>query len=160
MNSGFRRAPTGLGALVARCILLAWTCSNTLSASPPNAAIFLRANQVGYTATDTKVAVAFSTSPLPSTFAVITADTGLSVFEGKTVPLSGERWGKFDQQAELDFTMLTRPGRYLLRIGEARSLPIAIGEPALFGLSDQLLEFMRQQRCGYNPWLRREMPPA
>ncbi len=153
VNPGFRLAPAGIGWLVAPCVWLACTCSNALLASPPRTTVFLRANQVGYGAKDTKVAVAFSGSPLPGTFAVIAADTGLSVFEGNTVLLSGERWGKFDQQAELDFTRVSQPGRYVLRIGEARSLPFAIGELTLAGLPDQLLEFMRQQRCGYNPWL-------
>jgi peptidoglycan/xylan/chitin deacetylase (PgdA/CDA1 family) len=124
-----------------------------LVAAQPRAAVFLRANQVGYRAKDTKVAVAFSGSSLPGTFAVIAADTGRSVFEGKIVSLSGERWGKFDQQAELDFTGVTRSGRYVMRIGEAKSLPFAIGDLALAGLPAQLLDFMRQQRCGYNPWL-------
>jgi hypothetical protein len=125
-----------------------------LGASPLRAQVFIRANQVGYTPKDTKVAVAFSGAPLPATFAVIGAETGAPVFEGKTVPLAGQRWGPFDHQAELDFTALARPGRYELRLAEARSLPFAIGERALGDLPDQLLEFMREQRCGYNPWLR------
>jgi len=121
--------------------------------SPSHATVFLRANQKGYTLQGTKVAVAVSRSPLPAKFKVIAADTGASVFEGKADLLSGQRWGTFDQHAELDFTSVTRPGRYVLAIGEARSLPFAIGELESAGLSDQLLEFMRQQRCGYNPWL-------
>ncbi len=40
-----------------------------------------------------------------------------------------------------------------MKLGEARSLPFAVGERALADLPDQLLAFMRQQRCGYNPWL-------
>jgi len=123
-------------------------------ASPLRAEVFLRANQSGYKTQDPKIAVAFSAAPLPDTFAVIGADTDASVFEGNTTPLTGERWGKFDHQAELDFTRVTRPGRYVLRLGEARSLPFAIGGRVLADLPDQLLEFMRQQRCGYNPWLR------
>ncbi len=114
----------------------------------------MRANQVAYRSQDTKTAVAFSELPLPDRFAVIGEGTGASVFEGKILPLTGERWGRFDHQAELDFTVVTRPGRYVLRLGEARSLPFAIGGHALDDLPDQLLEFMRQQRCGYNPWLR------
>ena len=112
------------------------------------------ASQVGYGTNDTKVAVAFSDAPLPDGFAVIGAETSAPVFEGKTVPLTGERWGKFEHQAELDFTGLTRPGRYVIRLGEARSLPFSVGRRVLAELPDQLLEFMRQQRCGYNPWLR------
>ncbi|MGO9914027.1 MAG: cellulase N-terminal Ig-like domain-containing protein [Isosphaeraceae bacterium] len=153
MNPDSRLAPARLSKLVALCILLACTCSNALSASPPDAAVFLRANQVGYSAKDMKVAIAFSESPLPAKFAVVAADTGASVFEGETVSLPGERWGKFDQYGELDFTGVTRPGRYVLRMGEARSLPFAIGELVLAGLPDHFLDFMRQQRCGYNPWL-------
>ncbi len=41
----------------------------------------------------------------------------------------------------------------MVKLGEVRSLPFAIGERALAELPNQLLEFMRQQRCGYNPWL-------
>ena len=41
----------------------------------------------------------------------------------------------------------------MLQLGEAKSLPFVIGDEALAKLPDQLLEFMRQQRCGYNPWL-------
>src|SRR5262249_33247013 len=54
---------------------------------------------------------------------------------------------------ELDITPFERPGRYVVRLGEARSLPFAVGARPLAELPDQLLEFMRQQRCGYNPWL-------
>ena len=42
----------------------------------------------------------------------------------------------------------------MIRLGEARSLPFGVGGRVLAELPDQLLEFMRQQRCGYNPWLR------
>ena len=137
--------PANLSALVIGLFLLA---------SPLRADVFLRVNQVGYKTQDPKIAVAFSEVPLPDRFAVIGVDTDASVFEGRTLRLTGEHWGKFDHQAELDFTGVTRPGRYVLRLGAARSLPFAIGGHALDDLPDQSLEFMRQQRCGYNPWLR------
>jgi hypothetical protein len=124
-----------------------------LCACPLRAEVFIRASQVGYGPTDTKVAVAFSGSLLPETFAVIAADSGASVFAGRVLPLPGERWGAFNHQAELDFTAFNRPGRYLLQLGEAKSWPFVVGDLALANLPDQLLEFMRQQRCGYNPWL-------
>ncbi len=115
--------------------------------------IFLRASQVGYAPTDEKVAVAFSKAPLPESFTVVDAESGASIFTGKAGSLPGERWGAFEHHAELDFTPLARPGRYVLRLGDARSLPFTLGESVLAELPDQLLEFMRQQRCGYNPWL-------
>jgi endoglucanase len=115
--------------------------------------IYLRANQVGYATRDPKIAIAFAGPPLPDVFAVIDAESGASVFAGKTRPLSGERWAAFEHLGELDFTEFTRPGWYMLQLSDARSLPFVIGEGPLDKLPEQLLEFMRQQRCGYNPWL-------
>jgi hypothetical protein len=119
-----------------------------------HAETFIRGNQVGFGVRDTKTAVAFAESPLPDVFLVVAADSGSPVLRGNPRHLRGERWGAFDHQAELDFTELRQPGRYRLQVGEARSLPFVVGERALAALPDQLLEFMRQQRCGYNPWLR------
>jgi hypothetical protein len=141
----------------ARCLLgktlLALICGLHLVVLPVHADVFLRASQVGYMASETKIATAFAGSPLPDRFEVIAADSGEAAFTSTTRQLPGERWGAFDHHAELDFTGLTRPGRYVLQLGEARSLPFTIGGRALAALPDQLLDFMRQQRCGYNPWL-------
>ncbi len=71
----------------------------------------------------------------------------------KTRPLAGVTWGQFEHHAELDFSSFKTPGRYVLRLGEGQSLPFTISDAAYRELPDQLLEFMRQQRCGYNPWL-------
>src|SRR3989442_13906132 len=47
-----------------------------------------------------------------------------------------------------------RPGRYVLKVGESKSLPINFQTTEAYRhLPAQLLEFMRQQRCGFNPWL-------
>lgn len=114
---------------------------------------FLRANQLGYRPDDTKIAIAFSRSALPGEFLVVESDTQRTAFEGRTRPVSGVRWGQFEHHAELDFSRLTRPGRYVLRLGSAESLPFRIGGDVYRPLPDDLLEFMRQQRCGYNSWL-------
>jgi peptidoglycan/xylan/chitin deacetylase (PgdA/CDA1 family) len=115
--------------------------------------VFIRASQVGYEPKDPKLAMALSRSPLPAEFAVVDAETGAPVFTARVMPMPGERWGAFEHHAELDFSPVERPGRYIVKFGDARSLPLVIGERALADLPDQLLEFMRQQRCGYNPWL-------
>lgn len=131
-------------------LILGWLCL----ASGLRAEVFLRANQVGYREQDPKVAVTLSGVPQPESFSVIDVHTGTSVFDGETHPLTGQRWGRFDHLAEVDFTAVTRPGRYVLRLGQAWSLPFDIGRQSLDELPDQMLEFLRQQRCGYNPWLR------
>lgn len=115
--------------------------------------VLLRASQVGYATGDPKLGSAFSRSPVPNKFSVIDADSGATVFEGKPRALNGERWGAYDHHAELDFSSIRGPGKYRLQLGPTTSLPFVIGTEALSTLPDQLLEFMRQQRCGYNPWL-------
>ena len=115
--------------------------------------IFIRASQVGYGPEDTKIAIAFGKMSLLDSFAVTDAETHKYFFSSKTKPVIGVKWGQFENHIELDFSSLKRHGRYVIRVGESKSLPFIIGESAFAELPDQLLEFMRQQRCGYNPWL-------
>ena len=115
--------------------------------------IFIRASQIGYRPEDAKAAVAFATSALPDSFALLSAETGRVVFEGKSRPVLGVKWGQFENHVELDFSLFKTPGNYFLRLGSSQSLAFKIGNDAYARLPDQLLEFMREQRCGYNPWL-------
>jgi hypothetical protein len=62
--------------------------------------------------------------------------------------------------AELDFSALRQPGCFRLRLGGTVSLPITIGDAVFQPLPDVLLEFMRQQRCGFNPWLDAHCHPS
>jgi hypothetical protein len=114
--------------------------------------IFIRANQLGHSLRDPKIAIAFSKSALPETFSVTDTETKKVLFEGRARLMTGVRWGQFNNHAELDFSAVKQPGRYAIRIGQAASHPFLIGD-CYAELPDQLLEFMRQQRCGYNPWL-------
>ncbi len=113
---------------------------------------FIRVNQLGYRPADPKSAIALGHEPLPQKFVVIDAVTGRIVFEGLAKPVSG-RWGQFDYHADLDFSPLQRSGRYSVRLGDAHSSQFEIGATVYTELPDQLLEFMREQRCGYNPFV-------
>jgi hypothetical protein len=115
--------------------------------------IFVRANQLGYHPEDVKLAIAFSASTMPDTFELVTADTQAAKFHGKTRVISGSKWGAFSNHVELDFSNVKTPGRFVVRLGETTSLPFTIGRQVYADLPDDLLEFMREQRCGYNPWL-------
>jgi endoglucanase len=115
--------------------------------------VFIRASQIGYRPQDAKIAIAFSMSSLPDSFAVVVADSGNVVLQGRAKPVAGVKWGQFENHVELDFSSLKTPGRYVLRVGESKSLPFTISAAAYGELPDQLLEFMREQRCGSNPWL-------
>src|ERR1041384_7744615 len=114
--------------------------------------IFIRVNQLGYKTTDPKLALVFAQGSLPPKFAVIDAATHRSVFESVIRPTAG-RWGEFDHFAELNFSAFRKTGRYLIQMGDAKSLPFEINNSVYRNLPDELLEFMRQQRCGYNPFV-------
>jgi hypothetical protein len=134
--------------------LLAVLLSSTLHSFAANAdaSIFIRVNQLGYLPIDAKLAVAMGHEALPETFTVVDADSGQVAFTAKAKAIAGA-WGQFSHHAELDFSALARPGHYIVQLGPAQSLRFPIAASIYEDLPDQLLEFMRQQRCGYNPWL-------
>ena len=116
------------------------------------AAIHVRVNQAGYRPRDPKIAVALSRAPLPSRFSVADAATRRIVFRGDARAIAGG-WGELAYHAELDFSALQDSGRYLIRIGESTSPAVNVTPAAYRAIPARLLEFMRQQRCGTNPWL-------
>ncbi|MCO5051996.1 MAG: glycoside hydrolase family 9 protein [Verrucomicrobiae bacterium] len=114
--------------------------------------IYIRANQVGYFGGGAKSAIAFSRAPMPEDFTVVGASNQVW-FHGKTKPITNATWGQFSNHVELDFSKFYTPGQFVLKLGPAHSLPVRIsGEPDYESVA-HLLEFMRQQRCGFNPWL-------
>jgi len=123
-------------------------------AAASNTNLYIRVNQVGYRPGDTKIAMAFSTSPVGLSFSIHPAGPDArAAYEGKATVIEGATWGKWTQHAELDFSTFKKPGQYVLRVGDASSPVFAIDDKAYEPLPDQLLEFMREQQCGYNPWL-------
>ncbi len=114
---------------------------------------FIRINQLGYAPRDIKSAVAFGPEPIAASFEVVDAVNGKMVWQGETRPITNAVWGKISHHAECDFSALEKPGRYVLRAGPGRSAPFAVAEGVFAPLPDELLEFMREQRCGYNPFL-------
>ena len=116
--------------------------------------IFIRASQVGWHMNEPKLAIAFSKAPMPDAFTVVgESDERRVFFHGKTKLVTNANWGQFGHHADLDFSSLRTPGRYVLKIGNSKSLPFMVGNGSYGDLSVQLLDFMRQQRCGFNPWL-------
>jgi hypothetical protein len=112
-------------------------------------------NQVGYLEDDAKVAIAFSHERAQGEFSVVDHATRRKVFTGDIAPSPSEGWGRFPYYYELDFSAVKTPGRYFLRLettGDASSA-FNVGNDAYGAYQADLLVFMRQQRCGYNPFL-------
>jgi len=116
---------------------------------------FIRINQAGYQAADSKRAVVISKVPLSGFFIVEDRDTGKSPLPRMPIrPIPTSPWGgEFDHYYELDFSSLKTPGRYRLRLEESgnTSSDFTIGQYPAY--HEDLLFFMSQQRCGYNPFL-------
>ncbi len=114
----------------------------------------VRINQVGYRVDDPKVAIAFANQPLTGEFAVRDVTTGGVVHTGPIAAVAVPEWGPaFSHYHRLDFSPVRRAGRFVVEFGDPRvqSREFTIGPYP--GLHEDLLFFMRQQRCGYNPFL-------
>jgi len=123
-------------------------------ASASAAEVFIRASQVGYSTKEPKLAIAFSKEPLPAEFQLVaTNNESRVIFKSEAKPVTNAVWGQFAQHAELDFSSVRAPGTYVLKVGDAKSLPFQVEAGIHSGVPGDLLEFMRQQRCGFNPWL-------
>jgi len=119
--------------------------------------IHLRINQAGYLPGESKTCVLFSRAPVREKFRLLEAETGQSVLTLKAFPSEAPGWGSFDYYYRLDFSQVETPGRYYLegtRSG-TRSRIFPISGKAYGPYPELLLGFMRQQRCGYNPFLDR-----
>ncbi|MGB6122827.1 MAG: glycoside hydrolase family 9 protein, partial [Bacteroidota bacterium] len=115
---------------------------------------WIRVNQLGYLPHSKKIAVLVSTdtSLVPHSFELRDRLTGLSVWRSDSLLPSGP-YGPFHSTYRLDFSGFTDPGAYIVRLGEIQSPPFRVDYDVYDGTADFLLQYMRQQRCGYNPFL-------
>ena len=134
-------------------IILLYTMTTLLLSCQEKNNHWIRINQLGYRTNDLKIAVftALENYDIKS-FRVIETQSGKTVLEKnisvKSVPLS-----PFKSCYRLDFTELTSDGTYRIEAGNAVSPDFRISDDVYYGTADFLLTYMRQQRCGYNPWL-------
>jgi endoglucanase len=112
-------------------------------ADGPSATAWIRVNLVGYLPTDRKVAILSSEKPMTGRFAV-------GDFRAELGPDCGA-WGPFAHNYRLDFSAVTEPGNYRVRVGDIHSESFKIAADAFAEVPKQLLAFMRLQRCGENP---------
>src|SRR5439155_745560 len=115
-------------------------------------ALHFRASQAGYRPDDLKRVIVFAEAPLKGRFEVRDG-AGRTVLRGRLPPPLGPRWGRFAGQHELSLDTLRQPGRYTVRIGRTEAGAVVVSPDAYRFLAVGLLEFLRQQRCGYNAFL-------
>jgi endoglucanase len=127
--------------------LLLQSCSNQPSE-------WIRINQLGYRTNDIKVAVFISLgAKYLKSFSLVDVNSGEAVFQTnnivKSVPLS-----PFKSCFRLPFTEFTKEGIYRIEAGKSVSPEFRISDDIYNGTADFLLNYMRQQRCGFNPFLK------
>jgi endoglucanase len=79
--------------------------------------------------------------------------TGQTVLTRRLKSAKTPGWGTFSHYYELDFSNINQAGRYYLELDGTRSATFEIGLNNYASPRKDLLTFMRQQRCGYNPTL-------
>jgi len=117
--------------------------------------VYLRINLVGYLPDEAKIGLALANAPVDGPFQLIEAGRQEVVFEAPLRHSPAEGWGTFLYYYELDFSTYQAPGRYYLKIPTTDDIsPVfSIGLDVYGHYHEDLLTFMRQQRCGYNPYL-------
>jgi len=125
------------------------------SASPiDETTSWIRINQLGYAPENPKTAALAAKTPITEKhFELIDASTGHTVFTGSISPSFGP-YGPFTDTRRLDFSAFKREGKYFLRAGAATSPIFAINQNVYDGDADFCLRYLRQQRSGFNPFLK------
>ena len=115
---------------------------------------WIRVNQMGYLPNQSKVAVLMSRENCEvKTFDVVDFYTGKVLLTLNNVKTCG-RYGQMASTFRLNFSALNRPGSYYLQSGDVRSEVFPVGDRVYDGAADFVLQYMRQQRCGWNPYYR------
>jgi len=114
---------------------------------------YIRINQLGYIPQSVKVAVFISDENIEiTTFQLFETLSGKLVFEGKPEAADAQMWGK-QSAYRLNFSTFQQNGGYFLKVGNTVSPSFQISPDVYNGTADFILNYMRQQRCGFNPYL-------
>ncbi|MFZ0283198.1 MAG: glycoside hydrolase family 9 protein [Bacteroidales bacterium] len=115
---------------------------------------WVRINQLGYRSDDIKVAVFISAKSVNlKSFRLVDATTGKCILE-KSETTHSDPLSPFMSCYRLNFTELKTGGLYRIEAGNAVSPTFRIADDIYNGTADFLLNYMRQQRCGFNPYLK------
>jgi len=115
---------------------------------------FIRINQLGYLPKSIKVAVYLSDEDHNLySFAVHNAKNDSVVFQGYPKSVNANDWA-LKSAYRLDLSKLESTGEYYIKAGSTQSPVFRIDYDVYDGTADYILNYIRQQRCGYNPYLK------
>ncbi len=137
-----------------RLLIVVFLLSFTGIQKKDPAEAWIRINQLGYLPEGIKVAVWGSKSQQTiESWQLVNAKTKKVVSTGKAGKAFGA-YGPFVQSYRLDFSKFKTPGHYFLQAGATKSPEFEIGKDVYKGTADFGLRYMRQQRTGFNPYLK------
>jgi endoglucanase len=126
----------------------------SLSSSVAAQSTYIRINLLGYRPGNHKAAVwCTAKNEVITSFKIISITSGKIVYTGKAGQPFGA-YGPFQQTYRLEFSDFTSPGKFKIQAGETESPEFMIGENVYAGTADFCLRYMRQQRTGFNPFLK------
>ncbi len=115
---------------------------------------WIRINQLGYQPGSKKIAVWCAKDSQPvKTFQLIDATTKKIAYSGSAGKPFGA-YGPFTQSHRLNFSSFSKSGKYYLQVGKTKSPEFTIDKDVYKGTADFCLRYMRQQRTGFNPFLK------
>jgi peptidoglycan/xylan/chitin deacetylase (PgdA/CDA1 family) len=114
---------------------------------------WIRINKLGYTPDGIKVAVWCSSADTIKNFSLIDSSSRKTVFT-KNAGKNFGMYGPFKNTYRLNFSSFTKSGTYYLKAGNTVSPFFKINKDVYRGSADYCLQYMRQQRSGFNPYLK------
>ena len=115
---------------------------------------WIRINLLGYQPSASKVAIwASKTNQLPKKFELVDQQTGKVVYSSTAIQSFGA-YGPFSATARLNFSDFKTQGKYLIKVDDVTSPQVIINADVYRHTADFALRYMRQQRSGFNPFLR------
>ncbi|RYD76736.1 MAG: glycoside hydrolase [Sphingobacteriales bacterium] len=114
----------------------------------------MRINLLGYTPASIKVAVWGSkTNEVPAYFEIIEKGTNRVVYKSSNIK-TFNAYGPFSKTARLNFSDFKAGGSFFLKANGITSPLVLINDSVYKGAADFCLRYMRQQRSGFNPYLK------
>jgi len=115
---------------------------------------WIRINQLGYPENSIKVAVLVSMDDIsPLTFEIYRSSDNELVWKGNKITAYG-KFACFNSTFRLNFSDFKSEGEYYLKSVGVKSPSFRISNKVYKGTADFLLNYMREQQCGYNPFLK------
>ncbi|MEM7657115.1 MAG: glycoside hydrolase family 9 protein [Bacteroidota bacterium] len=137
-----------------RCVSIAFCCLLPLFVIGQQN-FHLRFNQAGYLAGEEKSMLLLTNEPIRERLELWDHSSNQRLQKMKLKPMQVESWGESAYHYSLDASKIQTLGTYYWRAPKTgwESPHFEVQASPYAGYPDSLLAFMRQQRCGYNPFL-------